>query len=270
MELFERIKRNGSETLDNCTVLPLYSALSSEEQDLVLKFNQGANNENRMVVFCTNIAETSLTIKDVGLVIDSGLVNEGYFDYDNRLSVIGAVRISRASAEQRRGRAGRTALGHCVRLYKEEELVLPDTKPQILRSSLDLVVLQLISLGLDSQEFSFMDPPDRKHIQSSLELLKDLSCIDATHDITPKGELFAKLGIDPRYSAFLLDTYLEHGPILELVAILVAICIAPGSVFAITGETKEEKESGRDRIANNARKFESDLFLFSFDIQRLA
>jgi HrpA-like RNA helicase len=107
-----------------------------------------------------------------------------------------------------------------------------------------------------------MDPPDEKHIQTSLDLLKDLSCIDTNHDITRQGQLFAKLGIDPRYSAFLYDTYLEHGPILELAATIVAISVAPGSIISITGETTEEKENGRDRIANNAKKFDSDLFYF--------
>ena len=254
IELFQRKAPN------NCTALPLYSSLSPEEQDLVLKFDEGPNKENRMVVFCTNIAETSLTIKGVSLVIDSGKVNEGVFDYENRLNMIEATQISGAAAEQRRGRAGRTIEGHCVRLYDEDELILPDTQPQILRSSLDLVVLQLISLGLNSHEFPFMDPPKEDHIEASLDLLKQLSCVDDTGKNTLKGELFAKLGIDPRNSAFLLDTYLEHEPILELVAIIVAISIAPGSVFSITGETKEEKENGRDRIANNARRYNSDVF----------
>jgi HrpA-like RNA helicase len=256
MELFKR------DIPEHCFAFPLYSALTLEEQDLVLKFDEGPQNENRMVVFCTNIAETSLTIKNVRLIIDSGLAHEPYFDHDNRVTVVQTVRISRASAEQRKGRAGRTASGYCVRLYEEDELVNNDTIPTILRSSLDLVVLQLVRLGLNIQEFHFMDRPDEKHLQISLNVLKDLACIDTEQNITPKGELFAKLGIDPRFSAFLLDTYLEHESIRELVTTMTAILIAPGSIFAVTGETKEDKEYCRDRIFNNARKFDSDLFYF--------
>jgi HrpA-like RNA helicase len=180
-----------------------------------------------MIVFCTNIAETSLTIKNTRLVIDSGLANEAYFDHKNRLTVIETVRISQASADQRKGRAGRTAPEHCVRLYDEDELIRPNIKPEILRSSLDLVILQVIRLKLNPTEFLFMDPPDEALIQTSLDLLKDLSYIDTNHVITQRGELAAKLGLDPRYSAFLIDTYLEHSPILELTATIVAVLVAP-------------------------------------------
>jgi ATP-dependent helicase HrpA len=221
MELFNRKKPNS------CVVLPLYSALSPEEQDRVIQFDEGASGENRMIVFCTNIAETSLTIKNTRLVIDSGLANEAYFDHKNRLTVIETVRISQASADQRKGRAGRTAPEHCVRLYDEDELIRPNIKPEILRSSLDLVILQVIRLKLNPTEFLFMDPPDEALIQTSLDLLKDLSYIDTNHVITQRGELAAKLGLDPRYSAFLIDTYLEHSPILELTATIVAVLVAP-------------------------------------------
>lgn len=215
-----------------------------------------------MIVFCTNIAETSLTIPNVRLIIDSGLVNEGYIDPDSRVTVIEIQKISRASADQRKGGAGRTEPGHCVRLYNEDELVNLDTKPQILRSSLDLVLLQLISVGLNPREFAFMDPPDEKHIEASLNVLKDLSCIDTAHLITRKGELFTKLCIDPRCSAVLFDAYLEHADILELAVIIAAFSIAPGSVFSIDDENKEEKNKNRYRIATGAKIFDSDLLYF--------
>ena len=246
--------------LENCRAFPLYSALSPEEQDLVLRFDTGPDNNQRMVVFCTNIAETSLTINNVRLVIDSGLVNEGRYDYETQLTVMESARISLASAEQRRGRAGRTANGNCIRLYNEVDLVDRDTIPQILRCSLDITVLQLLNLDLDPFTFTFMNRPDDERIQASFDLLKTLGCIDRTGHLNEQGKLFGKLGIDPRYSAFLLDAYLEHKPILELAAIVVAICIAPSSPFVIEGETKEEKESARNRIQKSAQRFKSDLF----------
>ena len=99
-----------------------------------------------MVVFCTNITQTSVTIKNVRLVVDSGLANEAHFDSKRYLTVMKKVSISHSSADQRKGRASRTAPGHCVRLYKENDLIRLNIEPTILRSSLDLVVLQIMYL----------------------------------------------------------------------------------------------------------------------------
>ena len=110
IELFNRSKPA------NCLALPLYSLLSPEEQDRVLKFDGGPTKEDRLVVFCTNIAETSLTIENTRLIIDSGWARETRFDNELRLTEMKTMRISRASANQRKGRSGRTAPGHCVRL----------------------------------------------------------------------------------------------------------------------------------------------------------
>jgi HrpA-like RNA helicase len=103
MDLFKR------DLPGNCVPLPLYAALSLEEQDQVLQFDEGPNGERRMVVFCTNIAETSLTIKNTRVVIDSGLAKEAYVDKQLRSTAIQTIAISKASADQRKGRAGRTA-----------------------------------------------------------------------------------------------------------------------------------------------------------------
>ena len=117
---------------EDCVALPLFGSLSPEEQDQVLQFDEGSTGERRMVVFCTNIAETSLTIKNVRVVIDSGLVKEAHFDTKRRLTVIKTVLICKSSADQRKGRAGRVANGHCVRLYNEEDLKRTDVEPEIL------------------------------------------------------------------------------------------------------------------------------------------
>ncbi|CAF3368395.1 unnamed protein product [Rotaria sp. Silwood2] len=250
---------------DNCVALPLYGSLSPEEQDKVLRFDDGPTEERRMVVFCTNVAETSLTMKNTRLVIDAGLAKEARFDSKRRLTVIETVRISRSSADQRKGRAGRTAPGHCVRLYRTDDLTRLNIEPEILRSSLDLVVLQLVRLQFTPQKFPFMDLPSSgtEFIEKSLQLLKDLSCIDINNAITLRGELFVELGLDPRLSAFMVDTYIEHSPILNVTTAIVAILTAPGSLFFMGGATQEAKQDARGRIAQGAQEYGSDLLYFA-------
>ncbi|CAF5138959.1 unnamed protein product, partial [Rotaria sp. Silwood1] len=145
------------------------------------------------------VAETSLTIPNVRLVIDSGWAKEARYDVHCRLTVIETVRISRSSADQRKGRAGRTASGYCIRLYEDVELKRPNIEPEILRSSLDLVLLQLIRLSLDPKTFPFMDQPKSDIINNSIDLLTRLKCMD-NQKITKRGELFTELGLDPRLS----------------------------------------------------------------------
>ncbi|CAF3785065.1 unnamed protein product [Rotaria sordida] len=243
----------------NCVALPLYAALSPEEQNQVLQFDEGPNNELRMVVFCTNIAETSVTINNVRLVIDSGLVKEPRFDNERRLPIIETMQISRSSADQRTGRAGRTAPGYCIRLYKQTDLIRQNIEPTILRSSLDLVALRIICLRLDPMEFPFIDPPDATIIKASLDLLKKLSCIDTDHFITRRGQLFNELGFDPCYSAFLVDTYLEHGPILDLLASVVPILTTSSFRSDMIGALEEEKQAARNRVIDGAKEHDSDL-----------
>ena len=142
-------------------------------------------------------------------------------------------------------------------------MIQEDIEPAILRSSLDPVLLQLIDLQLNPLEFPFLDRPDSTIMEKSLQVLEDLACIDKDHRITHRGELIVKLNFDPRYSAFLLDTYLEHGPILKLVTTIVAILNAPNSLFLI-GSTDEEKKLIRTRIIEGAAGFDSDLLYFNF------
>lgn len=258
-EIEKALKLFNRDIPDNCVALPLYGSLSPEEQDRVLQFDDGLTGNRRMVVFCTNVAETSLTIKNVRVVIDSGLAKEARFDPKRRLTVIETVRISKSSANQRKGRAGRTAPGHCIRLYNENELTRPNIEPEILRSSLDLTVLQLLRLNLNPCGFPFISQPDRTTLHQSLQLLQNLGCIDEKKFITQRGKLFTELGLDPRLSAFIVDTYIEHSPIVELSATIVAILTAPGSLFFMGGASKEEKQAARSRVALGAQEHHSDL-----------
>ena len=254
-EIDRALRQFKSRLSNDCVVFPLYGSQTPEDQEKVMKFNEPSK---RMVVFCTNVAETSLTIPNVRLVIDSGWAKEARYDVQRRITVIETVRISRSSADQRRGRAGRTADGHCVRLYDESELKRPSIEPEILRSSLDLVLLQLIRLNLDPNTFPFLDQPAKTTIRHSLDLLTKLQCVDA-HRITKRGELFTELGFDPRLSAFILDVYMEYETLLELAAGIVAILSAPGTVFYMGGSNREAKQEAKAGVALRAHSHKSDL-----------
>ena len=254
-EIEKALKFFQSNIPNNCVALPLYGSQSPEEQERVIKFNE---KNKRMVVFCTNVAETSLTIPNVRLVIDSGWAKEARYDTKRRLTVIETVRISRSSADQRKGRAGRTAVGHCVRLYADAELVRANIEPEILRSSLDLVLLQLIRLNLNPTTFPFMDQPHIDIIRNSIDLLTRLKCID-NEQITKRGELFTELGLDPRFSAFIIDIYTQYQSLLELATGIVSILSAPGSLFFMGGPTQQAKDEAKMKIASQAQKYQSDL-----------
>jgi superfamily II DNA/RNA helicase len=254
-EIEQALKIFKSMLPDDCVALPLYGSQSPEDQEKVIKFNE---TDKRMVVFCTNVAETSLTIPNVRLVIDSGLAKEARYDVKRRLTVIETVRISRSSADQRKGRAGRTASGHCVRLYEDKELIRPNIEPEILRSSLDLVLLQLIRLNFDPKTFPFMDQPQNDSISYSLDLLTKLKCVDE-QQITKRGELFTELALDPRLSAFIVDIYTEYKSLLDLAVAIVAILSAPGTVFFMGGATQEAKQEAKARVALEAHNYKSDL-----------
>jgi len=247
---------------DGCVALPLYGSLSSEEQDKVLHFDDKQSNE-RMVVFSTNVAETSLTIKNVQLVIDTGLVRQLRFDIQRHMNVLETVRISRFSADKRRDIAGHTKRGHCIRLYNDDELKDKDIVPEILYSPLDLVLLQLKRLDLDPQIFPFMTKPDQVSIRSSLDVLENLTCLDKERKITARGELFAELSLNPRLSAFMVNVYTEQKEgqrLLPLVATIVAILSASGSLFSVSNITNDLNDNIHHSTTSDADEYNSDLF----------
>ncbi|CAF1444795.1 unnamed protein product [Adineta ricciae] len=142
------------------------------------------------------------------------------------------------------------------------DLKRENIEPEILRSSLDLVILQLVRLGLDPRTFPFMDAPDTHVLTSSLDLLTRLSCIINETTITLRGQLFTELSLDPRLGALMTNTYVDVGGerLLARSAIIVAILSAPGSLFYMGGASKEAKAEARSRVAVGASEFDSDLF----------
>ncbi|XP_040437562.1 probable ATP-dependent RNA helicase DHX34 isoform X3 [Falco naumanni] len=177
-------------------ILPLHSTLSVAEQDKVFDV---APPGVRKCILATNIAETSVTIDGVRFVLDSGKVKEMSYDPQGKLQRLQEFWISRASAEQRKGRAGRTGPGVCYRLYAESDYdaFAPYPVPEIQRVALDALVLQLKSMGLgDPRTFPFLEPPPPSSLELAVRYLKDQGALDEAEDLTPIGNLLAQLPVD--------------------------------------------------------------------------
>jgi ATP-dependent helicase HrpB len=190
--------------LGSARVLPLYGDLSDREQKSALEPDPGGR---RKVILSTNIAETSLTIEGVRTVIDSGLERRLRFDPASGLSALELSRISRASADQRAGRAGRTAPGQCIRLYDEEEYrrMKPAIIPEILESDPSGLILEMAKWGSDESSLAFLDSPPRANLDQARALLRDLGALDSENRITQVGEAFVGLPVHPRIARMLLQ-----------------------------------------------------------------
>jgi ATP-dependent helicase HrpB len=180
------------------TVLPLFGDLSAAEQDAALRPGDA---QHRKIVLATNIAETSLTIEGVRVVVDSGLARRARFDPATGMSGLETVRISRASADQRRGRAGRLGPGVCYRLWSESEhaALAAQTAPEIVEADLAPVALDLAEWGIvDPRTLRWLDAPPAATFAQARDLLRSLEAIDAQGRITAHGRALARLGTHPR------------------------------------------------------------------------
>ena len=198
--------RNLQRTLDDSvnaeeiSILPLYSALSKNEQDLALKKSQ-----KRKVILATNIAQTSVTIEGVRVVIDSGLEKLSRFHYANAMNHLDTSFISQDSAVQRAGRAGRLSDGKCYRLWHEFKILAKETKAEILRSDLSSLLLDLSLWGVEEfDELKWLDIPNADTLQETKELLHELEMLDESHKITTFGRDAIKLGTHPRFAYMIL------------------------------------------------------------------
>ncbi|WP_026789947.1 ATP-dependent helicase HrpB [Pleomorphomonas oryzae] len=177
---------------------PLYGALTNAEQDFAIR---PCRPPERKVVLATAIAETSLTIDGVRLVIDGGLSRVPKYEPDTGLTRLETMRVSRASADQRRGRAGRTEPGICWRLWSEGQTAAlqPYSTPEILEADLSQLVLDLAAVGIhDPAALAFLDPPPKPAWNEAVELLRDLEAIDDAGRITAEGKALARLPLPPR------------------------------------------------------------------------
>jgi ATP-dependent helicase HrpA len=189
-------------------ILPLHARLSAAEQDRV--FRPGGA---RRVVLATNVAETSLTVPRIRYVVDTGQARVKRYSYRNKVEMLRVENISQAAAQQRAGRCGRVADGACIRLCSEEEFAARPayTDPELLRSSLAVVILRALSLGLGKvEEFPFLDAPAPRAIADGYALLAELGAVDDRNELTGIGRELARLPLDPRIGRMLIAARDEH------------------------------------------------------------
>lgn len=191
---------------DQADVLPLFGRLASSVQERIFR-----PSARQKIIAATNIAETSITVPGIRYVVDSGLARISRYNVNTHTSSLPVARISRASAAQRAGRAGRVEAGICIRLYSQEDFLDRDefTPPEILRCNLAEVVLRLMAMGqMPVEDFPFVDPPSPKAIKEALHTLLELGAAvkGRSHPrLTRKGRQMARLPLDPRISAIILQ-----------------------------------------------------------------
>ncbi|WP_049568264.1 ATP-dependent RNA helicase HrpA [Streptomyces sp. SBT349] len=208
--------------LAHTEILPLYARLSHGEQQRVFQSHPG-----RRVVLATNVAETSLTVPGITYVIDPGTARISRYSHRTKVQRLPIEPVSQASANQRKGRCGRTSDGICVRLYSEEDfLSRPEfTDAEILRTNLASVILQMNAAGLGAIErFPFIDPPDHRSIKAGVQLLEELGALGAEGRLTETGRKLAQLPVDPRLARMILEAD-RNGCAREVMVIAAALSI---------------------------------------------
>lgn len=212
--------------LPHTEILPLYARLSASEQNRVFQSHHG-----RRIVLATNVAETSLTVPGIKYVIDPGTARISRYSFRTKVQRLPIEPISQASANQRKGRCGRVSEGICIRLYSEQDfLSRPEfTDPEILRTNLASVILQMTSLGLgDIAAFPFVEAPDKRNILDGVRLLEELGAVTTSEQghqqLTPMGRQLAQLPIDPRLARMVLESQ-KHGAVREVMIITAGLSI---------------------------------------------
>ncbi|MFJ5968350.1 ATP-dependent RNA helicase HrpA [Streptomyces sp. NPDC093060] len=208
-------------------ILPLYARLSHAEQHRVFQPHTG-----RRIVLATNVAETSLTVPGIKYVIDPGFARISRYSHRTKVQRLPIEPISQASANQRKGRCGRTSDGICIRLYAEDDfLARPEfTDAEILRTNLASVILQMTAAGLgDIEKFPFIDPPDHRNIRDGVQLLQELGALDPAQKdprkrLTDNGRKLAQLPVDPRLARMVLEAD-RNGCVREVMVIAAALSI---------------------------------------------
>ncbi len=255
--------------LRDTEILPLYARLSHAEQHRVFAPHPG-----RRIVLATNVAETSLTVPGIRYVVDPGTARISRYSHRLKVQRLPIERVSQASANQRAGRCGRVAPGVCIRLYDEEDFASRPafTEPEILRTNLASVILQMTWLGLgDIAAFPFVEPPDRRAIADGVRLLDELGALeparagDDEHRLSPIGRRLARLPVDPRFGRMVLEAD-ANGCLHEVLIIASALSIEDPR------ERPSEKAAAADqhhaRFAHPDSDFLSYLELWAYTRER--
>nr|WP_235502834.1 ATP-dependent RNA helicase HrpA [Kitasatospora sp. Root187] len=232
-------------------VLPLYARLSSAEQHRVFQ-----RSNSRRIVLATNVAETSLTVPGIKYVIDPGTARISRYSHRTKVQRLPIEAVSQASANQRKGRCGRTSDGICIRLFSEEDfLARPEfTDPEILRTNLASVILQMTAAGLgDIAAFPFLDPPDSRNIKDGVNLLHELGALDPAEKdhrkrLTPLGRKLAQLPVDPRMARMVIEAD-RLGVVRDVMVIAAALSIQ---------DPRERPAEKRQAADERHRRFNSE------------
>ncbi|WP_269153937.1 ATP-dependent RNA helicase HrpA [Photobacterium damselae] len=244
--------------LRDTEIVPLFARLSAGEQNRVFQPHTG-----RRIVLSTNVAETSLTVPGIKYVIDPGTARISRYSYRTKVQRLPIEPISQASANQRKGRCGRVQEGICIRLYSEEDFLsrLEFTDPEILRTNLASVILQMTAIGLgDIQAFPFVEAPDNRNIQDGVRLLEELGAINANAKdprkrLTSVGRQLARLPIDPRLARMVLEAP-KNNALREVMIIASALSIQDPR------ERPMEKQQASDEKHRRFYDKESDFMTF--------
>ncbi|WP_392564085.1 ATP-dependent RNA helicase HrpA [Orbus wheelerorum] len=226
----EREIRDLADTLNkldlhHTEVVPLYARLSATEQNRIFQSHSG-----RRIILATNVAETSLTVPGIKYVIDPGMARISRYSYRTKVQRLPIEAISQASANQRKGRCGRTSNGICIRLYDEQDFISrPEfTEPEILRTNLASVILQMTALDLGNiAAFPFLEPPEQKHIKDGIRLLEELGAIyhkKGRYHLTRTGQILSQLPIDPRLARMVVEAR-KTASVKEIMIISAALSI---------------------------------------------
>jgi ATP-dependent helicase HrpA len=257
----EREIRDTEHALNRCQlthteVVPLYARLSSSEQNRIFQSHSG-----RRIVLATNVAETSLTVPGIKYVIDPGTARISRYSPRSKVQRLPIESISQASANQRAGRCGRVSSGVCIRLYSEDDyLGRPEfTDPEIVRTNLASVILQMLALGLgDMQAFPFVQAPDGRQINDGFKLLEELGAIEKNHHktrLTVLGKKLARLPVDPRYARMVIEGHHQQS-LSEVIIITAALSIQDPR------ERPQEKRQAADQSHAEYADKDSDFLSF--------
>ena len=221
-EIHETDRFLRKQKLPDTDVLPLYARLSSSRQGKIF-----SPHKRRHIVLATNVAETSITIPGIRYVIDTGLARISRYSPRAKIQRLPVEKISQAAANQRKGRCGRTSEGICIRLYSEEDFENRPayTEPEITRTNLASVILQMKSLGLgDIRDFPFLEPPEERLVSDGLRLLHEIHALDKHGKLSKTGRMIARLPVEPRYARMLVAAR-EYHCLSEMLIIVSALSI---------------------------------------------
>ncbi|MDR2808583.1 MAG: ATP-dependent RNA helicase [Spirochaetaceae bacterium] len=245
----EKLIKEAMVLLDKCSctqrlhILPLYGRLGKEEQERVF---EPAPNGKVKVIISTNIAETSVTIDGVTTVIDSGQSKYNYYDPITHTSSLIEGPVSKASANQRKGRAGRTQEGACYRLYQRKDFESrPEfTLEEIYRTDISEVVLQMADLGItDFENFDFISPPDKALFVAAIETLSLLDALTPTRNLSNIGKMMSALPLSPRHSRIIVEAILKYPDVLQEAIIASAFLSTQSPYLLPLGEEGQARQA---------------------------